>query len=385
MATLPVKPAKGLGPGAVQRMSALIKGSLGQVSATDFPTDPEEACKRLLSFLVLWYPTTNMRQPEERAAFQVACPRLNEGEVKQIVSSLHQYKAWLLRRKRNLKTGSRTDDWLKSLLDIVQTQVSEEQKPAKRLYSKQSLEAPEGCAVQSGSSTDMLAEGEAEMSENVCRKPATGSRDAIEFVFPSQSSVTECQSDIVSVSSGDIVPVARIASEKPAKAMKRPAKKRPASCEEGVSEKKSKPAKAVAKEKESEKAVEKSGKAVGSKKEEPEKAVGSKKQKPAKAAVSKKQKPVKAVAWKSSGSFGLVKLTKAKEKAYIQAKQKPESKAYCLVNVALPAGEKQSHFMGRLMEKACEEGWSKQALVEWKNKELECAMKSETGCQQAEA
>lgn len=355
MATLPVKPGKGSGKEDVQRMAALIKGSLGEVVVADFSSDSEEACKRLMHFLVVWYPTTSMKQPDERAAFHLACPRLNAGEVRQVVSSLHQYKAWLHRKGRNLKTGARTEGWLKSLLDVVLKQdMTAEQKPEKRLFKKQSLES----TVQSGSSTDVLELGqEAEMPEHVSKKPAIGSGGGIEFAFATSSSVSENEPDIVSVSSGDIVPDTTLVKQKPAKAMKRPACKRPASCEEtAMSKKKQKPEKAVVEEMKPEKAEEKPKKAEGSKKEKPEKAG---------------DKLVKAAAWKSSDSFGLVKVTKAKDKAYIQAKEKPESKAYCLVNVALPAGEKQSQFMDRLMDEACKEGWTKEALVEWKRKELE--------------
>ena len=69
----------------------------------------------------------------------------------------------------------------------------------------------------------------------------------------------------------------------------------------------------------------------------------------------------------ASCSFGLVKKTKASSKAYIQARDGPTNKPYCLVNVSLAKGAEQSQVMAQLMEAACKPGWTKEKLVDFKN------------------
>ena len=67
-----------------------------------------------------------------------------------------------------------------------------------------------------------------------------------------------------------------------------------------------------------------------------------------------------------SKSFGLVHETRAAKKAYIQAKPDMAGQKYCLVNVELPKGKQQDEIMDQLIEKACEEGWTKESLVKCK-------------------
>ena len=66
-----VEPAKGLKE-PVKRMAALIKGSVPDCTAADFPADPEEACKRLHVFLSVWFPATNNKKEDERRWMLVA-------------------------------------------------------------------------------------------------------------------------------------------------------------------------------------------------------------------------------------------------------------------------------------------------------------------------
>ena len=147
------KPAEG----CVKQLTAIIRGSLPTCSTADFLADCEEACKRLVSFLTLWYPTTNNKKSDERQAFKQACGRLKAEEIKAIVTALHSYKSWLLRKHRNLKTGEKIDPVIKSLLRILvkpemavqnngsQSSGSKESfpasptKPAIRLRKKQSI------------------------------------------------------------------------------------------------------------------------------------------------------------------------------------------------------------------------------------------------------
>ena len=161
MATLPIKPARGpQKPELVKSLVALIKGCLPNCRVDDFPANPENACKRQHQFLTLWYNTSCMRKPEERKAFEEACPHLTKSEVKQIVNALHEYKSFLHRKNRNQKTGEKTEPVFKGLFQAILGNKSQElaqglekkqseesqacQKPAKRLRSKTT---PEKAAV----------------------------------------------------------------------------------------------------------------------------------------------------------------------------------------------------------------------------------------------
>ena len=79
-------------------LSALIKGSIPHCTVADFPTDVYQACKRLVTFLTLWFGASSNKKPEERLAFKDACPKLTGSKVKQIVNSLHEYKTWLKKK-----------------------------------------------------------------------------------------------------------------------------------------------------------------------------------------------------------------------------------------------------------------------------------------------
>ena len=154
MATLPIKSARGSQkPELGKSLVALIKGCLPNCRVDDFPADPETACKRQRSFLTLWYSTSCMRKPEERTAFAEACPHLTKSEVKQIVTALHDYKSFLHRKKRNQKTGEKTEPVFKGLFQAILGKKSQEmaqslekkksseesaafQQPAKRLRGK---------------------------------------------------------------------------------------------------------------------------------------------------------------------------------------------------------------------------------------------------------
>ena len=83
----------------VKSLSALIKGSIPCCTVGDFPADPFQACKRLNSFLTLWYGASRNKKPEERLALKEACPNLKGSEIKQIVNSLHEYKTWLKKKR----------------------------------------------------------------------------------------------------------------------------------------------------------------------------------------------------------------------------------------------------------------------------------------------
>ena len=73
--------------GEEKGLAALIRGCLPNAKPEDFPPDPEKACKRLHTFLGLWYVATNNKKPVERKAFAQACKRAehrwNKGKSEQ--------------------------------------------------------------------------------------------------------------------------------------------------------------------------------------------------------------------------------------------------------------------------------------------------------------
>ena len=267
-----------------------------------------------------------MRKPEERKAFQEACPHLTKSEVKQIVNALHEYKSFLHRKNRNQKTGEKTEPVFKGLFQAILGNKSQElaqglekkqseesqacQKPAKRLRSKTT---PEKAAVSQKPE-------EAEQLD----APASSS-SGIYFAWNQPEPAEASQSDKVPSEAGEsILSISSSSGLVPASSLKS-AKASP---------------KAVQKKPSQKNQVQK---------------------KPAK-------KPAEATgSWLASPSFGWVHETKASSKAYLVYKKAWQDKASCLVNVNLPKGEKQSQVMAALVEKCKEEGWDKNKLVDYKN------------------
>ena len=333
--------------GCVKQLAAIIKGSFSTCSTGDFPADCEEACKRLVSFLALWFPTTNNKKSDERQAFKQACGRLKSEEINAIVNNLHSYKSWLLRKHRNLKTGEKTDPVIKSLLQIFvkpglaevhnnssqssgskETIASTPTKPVKRLRKKQSMLQKE------------------EVEESHQPKPAK----ALQFAFASPGSISSPARSVMSIASGEVVghqSMSEAEGPEPAKAVKKPASKH--GCKRPAGKKRKGGRKAKLAKAEPEKKL-----AKAEKKAEPAKA--EKEEEPGKAKKTKRP-------WVPSQSFGLVHETRANKKAYIQAKEANAEKQYCLVNVEIPAGEEQTQIMDELFKKAQEAGWTKETLV----------------------
>ena len=304
-------PVSGNKEEATAALSAMIKGCIPTCDTETFPADPEKACLRLGHFLKMWYQNKNISKPEERLAFKKACPNLGEHDVKQIVNSLHNYKAWLQRKKRNLKNGDRTHPIVLDLVALVsgkpetgkQNPKPEEAAPSaplKRLKTKTKVENTEPMV-----SPIIVAPQFVGDDESVASKPVSGSIEEI------------------ASSSSEIVPLQDLCKFRPAAKMpppqKKPAAKRPASQK-------------------------------------------STKGKPAKAQ--------KGDCWCASESFGFLKVTKACEKAYIQARDEKGKKPFCLVNVAVGRGGLQDQIMAKVLEEAKKPGLTKADLVDFKNKLL---------------
>eukprot|EP00435_Cladocopium_sp_Y103_P060637 s2135_g22.t1 len=300
---------------------------------------------RLSNFLCLWYPATSNKKADERKAFSEACGRLEGHETKAIVNNLHEYKAWLLRKRRNVKTGEGTDPVLMALFKAILQKDDQGIKPSSSSSSS------------SSSSMKMPAEGELEkakekpvkrlrskqpvhdkgLDQTEVPKPAK----AICFAFDTRSNKKLQSCDLESVSSGPsgglVVPdMFSEEAPEPAKAGKAGAAKKPAA--HGACKR---PA---------------AGKAVA--------------KKPAKA---RKKEP-----WALSKLSGFIKETKASQKAYININAKPEmaDKPYCLVNAQLAAGQQQDMAMNKVFAKAQEENMTKASLVHYKNELLEAGNSS---------
>lgn len=370
MAALPLQKGESAeepGTRLQKSLAAVIRGCIPNCSPEDFPADPETGCKNMATFLNVWFPVTNNKVSIERNAFAEACNRLKAAEVKQIVANIHAYRSWLKMKKKNMKTGGRTDPMIRMLMNTVtgcheqnDSQESsqakpamanekhmDETKPGKAQGVKASVTKPEEvvdmipspkpakAAEESQSSKPVMADG-----QNI-DSPEPAKAVVLDFETP-RSKMSPGIASVVSVSSADVMPASSMcpSEKKPAQAAsKRPAAqvkslKRPAAAEE-----KSKPAKATAKAKT---------------KAEPAKAMAQEK---------KGQKR----SWVTSQSFGYIHETRAKGKAYIRAKPEMADKPVCLVNVNVPAGEKQKEIMDVLFQKAQEPGWTKEALVSKKD------------------
>lgn len=340
----------------VKALSALIKGSIPHCTVADFPTDVYQACKRLVTFLTLWFGASSNKKPEERLAFKDACPKLTGSEVKQIVNSLHEYKVWL-KKKNNMTTGVKTDPVLKTLFQVIFKQEEQSLQKAGSASSSTSKPATKRMRGQQSPGPSKEESQPAKASES---KPVK----AVKFLWDSEPEQSN-ESEIVSVSSSGIVHASELPEveefEKEKEILKKPAKagaskkpaaktvlKRPAASKAKV---KKKPAKAEEK-------LEQGEEEAGA---EPEKAEEEQKDK-----ADKKPAKARGKAWLPSKSFGLVHETRAAKKAYIQAKPDMAGKKYCLVNVELPKGKQQDEIMDQLIEKACEEGWTKESLVKCK-------------------
>ena len=72
--------------------------------------------------------------------------------------------------------------------------------------------------------------------------------------------------------------------------------------------------------------------------------------------------------WRPSQSFGLIKVTAATAKGYIQAKASVDSKPYLLCNVGVQRGPEQTRLLAALFRKsASEEMLTKEAVVTFRN------------------
>ena len=306
-------------------LAALMKGFLPKVSLEDFPVEPEKACQKLPVFLPVWL-KEKVTKPEARTALRLAAPKIGTESREQILNNLRSYRKFLLRKKQNMKTGEKTEPHVLYVLKQMEpgkacvskpAMAVSGQKPAKRLRvktpEKEAIQKPEMAEQASSSKPKVLIAVSAD-EESAASDGNSGNDGSA----ASDGNSGNSDVDFLEISSTSEEEITAEKLKKPEMAQKKPAK--------------------------------------------------SSKQAKAKASM---KKPSVVMAhhhsWVASCSFGLVKETKASSKAYIQARDGPTDKPYCLVNVSLAKGAEQSQVMAELMEAACKPGWTKDKLVDFKN------------------
>ena len=337
MSTLPLKDAKVPEKGKVERVGAMTKGFLPTCGLKDFPEEPEKACQSSPGFLAMWL-QQGLKKPEAKKALEIANPKLSVTDKDTILSRLQLYKQWLQRKKKNLKSGQKTDLAVLHVLKALGAAVEEEKKepgkgskPARRLNQK----TPEKEALAEPAKANKPAEAVPEEGREHTEEPEEGKEPGEEpeegkgkfqmvFASPSTPSMHSNEGSVVTLSSTSSGFIS-------ATALKKPACKRPAAATGGPAEKK-----------------------------------------PAMAPKQPGKKAPKQT-WAESASFGWIKATKATEKAYIQARHDETSKAYCLVNIGLAKGPQKGAVVEKLMAEAIKVGLSKAQLVELKNSLLKGA------------
>ena len=294
-------------------LAALVKGFLPKLSLEDFPVEPEKACQKLPVFLPVWL-KEKVTKPEARTALRLAAPKIGTDSREQILNNLRSYRKFLLRKKQNMKTGEKTEPRVLYVLKQMEPGKARVSKPAMAVSGQQPakrlrVKTPEKEAIQKPEMAEQASSSKPKVLIAVSADEESAASDGNSGNSPV---------DFLEISSTSEEEITAEQLKKPEMAQKKPAK--------------------------------------------------SSKQAKAKASM---KKPSVVMAhhnsWVASCSFGLVKETKASSKAYIQARDGPTDKPYCLVNVSLAKGSEQSQVMAELMEAACKPGWTKDKLVDFKN------------------
>ena len=128
-------PAKGT---KVAKLVAMAKGFLPECKVQDFPPEPEMACMKISCFLSCWF-AEKVSKPEARLIFGEAYPYLKCGEKNTIINKLTEYRAWLKKKKSNIKNGGKTNLAVMQVLRAMDghgVQAGSASKPEKRLTKK---------------------------------------------------------------------------------------------------------------------------------------------------------------------------------------------------------------------------------------------------------
>lgn len=128
-------PAKGT---KVAKLVAMAKGFLPECKVQDFPPEPEMACMKISCFLSCWF-AEKVSKPEARLIFGEAYPYLKCGEKNTIINKLTEYRAWLKKKKSNIKNGGKTNLAVMQVLRAMDghgVQAGSASKPGKRPRKK---------------------------------------------------------------------------------------------------------------------------------------------------------------------------------------------------------------------------------------------------------
>lgn len=317
----------------MQQGKAVLKGFFArQPAKADWPADPEEACIKHASFLKLWCPM-GFSKPQSREAWKGAFPKMAAGDINAMLQGTAEARKWLGRKWRNLKTGDRTHPIIKDLLHSLNNEQGTNNVNSPK--GRPSTSSPKGrpSLDQPGKPESSLRDepetaAEESQSSSLRRLNTKTSRCPI-LVAEAEPAMAVMDVEVVSVTSTALTASSKgVLSagvlKKPATAAKKAAKAKAAN---------------------SKKAAEAKEPAKGKK-------------------VLKSPGSLKKV-WHETVSHGLVKVTRASEKAYITYKAS-DGKEKSLVNVHVKKGDRQARIMAILLEKLQTEEVDKETLVKYK-------------------
>ena len=314
---------------------AIIKAYPQCIDPQSWSADPEQACIRHMQFLTAFL-QKERKKAEIKNLFLQANKRLSASEGKLIANCVVEVKKWLVKKWKNLKSGQKTQPAILALMHSLfgpkpgQSHGNANAKPAQGNAKKNDCDEDKGIkrrhSFKSPPEKKQSPIIVKELEDEQHASPASCPASCLEISSEEKASATESLGK-ASASYASVVAPEEIAAAKP---FKGPVMKKP--------------------ETKTKKKQNKKGRKACTR------------QKPAAVQVGGPG------TWKASVSFGWLKPTMAKDKAYIQARTDKQSKVYCLVNVALPKGPEQSKVMEALMGMAqTKQGLDKAELVKHKN------------------
>ena len=287
------QPAQGSeGTASVETMAAILRGCFPAGAAeSQWHGCEEELGEKHVKFLKAWYGKSLGPVNHVRKAWTTAFPSLHKASVNAILSKIGAIRQYLMKKNRNAKTGEQMAGWMKDVLGVLrdcQPQVAPKRLSGESLRSLSKESSGASLRKAQESPGEGLRKAQPKVSK-VCA-PGPESADSEEAsILPS---------DVEIVSSSEVAPSSAAASTPVASLRSSPCKKPAAGSG----------------------SLKAQGKAKAKAK--------------SKAKAKAKSKVLKSgETWKTSPSFGYVKITHATEKSYIQFRKTPEDKFALLVNV----------------------------------------------------
>ena len=288
----------------------------------------------------------------ERKAFSKAFPKVKDWGP--ITSKLRAIRKMLLKKNKNMKTGSNTPFWVKELCAVLCSSLPAGSTTNSQKEEDAPKDMPSG--LPEGGTQKIAAV--APVEEMVLSQMSVGSSTLTEGVL--NLSGKKSHESICSSSSADGNPATK---KRPAAAStkKRPAKKRPAAAST-----KKRPAGASLPEaghvlKKPGVAASAAGQEVATELKGPAGAIVPAEAVAASAAGQEVATELKG--WLVSASFGEVKATRASQKSYIQARATATDKPYCLVNIEGKPGVDHRRIVDELVVFAQAAGLNKAQVI----------------------